>query len=339
MRYYLGVDGGTTRTRAVVCDEEGRIVGSGEGTASNYQIVGLAAAMKGMGDAVREALTTSDLSLLQIAHAVFGLSGMDLPMNRSDLETALATAFPGLPLTLVNDTWIMLKAGTDKGWGIAVVCGGGANACACSRDGTWVTLRGLGYDSGLRGGGIDMLRDILHFAFLSHDGTGSASMLEQAVLDATGVPDYDTLQLLLLEAMQDMAGHGELLQRSLAVIPHVFEGATAGDEACKRILMLQSESLGEGITGLVHRMGFEREPVDIVLGGSIFKGSNPLLIDNLTLIAHESAPLAHLAAPRLDPALGACIMAIETGGGLAASGIYANLERQSGWQKEKGRID
>jgi len=327
--YYLGVDGGTTRTKAVICDEDGHVVGSGEGTASNYQVVGLDAAMTGVGEAVRTALTTAELSVSQLTHAVFGLSGMDTPVNRDRLESGLAKTFPGLPLRLVNDTWIMLKAGTGKGWGIALVCGGGANACACSRDGSWVTLRGLGYESGLRGGGLDMLRDVLHVAFLSHDGTGPRSSLEQAVLEVTGAPDYDTLQLLFLEAMQDMAGHGDLLQRSLAVIPRVFEGATAGDEPCKDILKLQAKSLAEGVNGLVHKMHFEQEPVDVVLGGSIFKGSNPLLVDRLTLIVHESAPLARLAIPRLDPVLGACIMALEMRGAIIAQRAYADFAGQS----------
>jgi N-acetylglucosamine kinase-like BadF-type ATPase len=323
--YYLGVDGGTTRTKAVICDEDGHVLGSGEGAASNYQIVGLDAAMTGVTDAVRTAMTSAELSISQLTHAVFGLSGMDLPINREELEAGLTRTFPGLSFKLVNDTWIMLKAGTEKGWGIAVVCGGGANACACSRDGSWVTLRGLGYESGLRGGALDMLRDVLHVAFLSHDGTGPKSLLEQVVLEVTEAPDYDTLQLLFLEAMQDMAGHGDLLQRSLTVIPRVFEGATAGDEPCKTILRLQAESLAEAITGLVHRMGFEQEPVDVVLGGSVFKGANPLLVDQLTLIVHESAPRARLATPRLDPVLGACVMALETREDFVAQKVYTNL--------------
>ncbi len=327
--YYLGVDGGTTRTKAVICDEKGHVVGSGEGGASNYQVVGLEAAMNDLRDAVQASLTAAEVSLPQITHAVFGLSGMDLPMNREELEAAMVSAFPALPVTLVNDTWIMLKAGTEKGWGIALVCGGGANACACSRDGSWVTLRGLGYESGLRGGALDLLRDVLHFAFLSHDGTGPVSILERAVLDVTGVPDYDTLQLLFLKAAQDMAGHGELLRRSLAVIPRVFEGATAGDEVCKTILKLQAESLAEGITGLVHKMEFERDPVDIVLGGSVFRGANPLLIDRLTLIVHEAAPFAHLTVPQLDPVLGACIMALAGTDGHTDRALYETLASQT----------
>jgi N-acetylglucosamine kinase-like BadF-type ATPase len=326
--YYLGVDGGTTRTKAVVGGDTGHIVGSGEGGASNYQVVGLEAAMSGITDAVQHALTAADLSLSQIERAVFGLSGMDLPMHRKALDAALTTTFPGLIFDLVNDTWIMLKAGSDKGWGVALVCGGGANACACSRDGTWVTLRGLGYESGLRGGGLDMLRDILHYTFLSHDGTGPKSVLEQMVLEVTGAPDYDTLQLMFLEAVQDMAGHGELLHRALAIVPLVFDAATAGDEACKRILRLQAESLAEGIVGLVRKMGFEHETVDVVLGGSVFGGGNPVFVDRLTLLVHEVAPLARLGPPLLDPALGAYVMALQRTGKFDAANTYAVLASQ-----------
>jgi len=253
---------------------------------------------------------------------------MDLPMHREVLDAALTTAFPGLIFDLVNDTWIMLRAGTDKGWGVALVCGGGANACACGRDGVWVTLRGLGYESGLRGGGLDMVRDILHYAFLSNDGTGPKSVLEQTVLDVTGAPDYDTLQLLFLEAVQDIAGHGELLQRALATVPLVFEGATAGDEVCKRILMLQAESLAEGITGLLHKMGFERETVDVVLGGSVFGGSNPTFVDRMTLLVHEVAPFARLRPPLLDPVLGAYVMALQSAGKFDPANTYPILTGQ-----------
>jgi N-acetylglucosamine kinase-like BadF-type ATPase len=173
-----------------------------------------------------------------------------------------------------------------------------------------------------------MLRDILHFAFLSHDGTGPKSILEQTVLDVTGAPDYDTLQLLFLEAVQDTAGHGELLHRALDIIPMVFDGATVGDEVCKRILMLQAESLAEGITGLVHKMNFERETVDVVLGGSVFGGGNPVLIDRLTMLTHEVAPLARLGPPPLDPVLGAYVMALQTMGKFDAANTYTVLAGQ-----------
>lgn len=325
---YLGIDGGTYKTRAMAMDEHGRILGSGEAGPSNYQVCGLDAAMNNIAMAIQGTLTVAGTSLGDVAHAVFGLSGMDLPLHRTALEEGLRTAFPALPFTLVNDTWIMLKGGSDRGWGIALVCGGGANACACDAAGTWVTMRGLGYESGMRGGGLDMLRDVLHYAFLSHDGTGPRSCLEEAVLQATGASDYDTLQLQLLAAMQDLSGNAELLHRALEVLPLVFRAASDGDEACCRILLQQGTSLAEGVLGLIQRLHLEQKEFDIVLGGSLFLGENPLLIDQLTLLVHETAPRAHLHRPLLDPVCGACLMAMERSGLSPDRELYQTLARE-----------
>jgi N-acetylglucosamine kinase-like BadF-type ATPase len=326
--YYLGVDGGITKTMAILGDEKGRLLGMGTGGASNYKVVGLDRAMANLTEAIQGALAKADLSLKQIKYAVFGLSGMDLLLHREVLNTALGTTFSGLSFDLVNDTWIMLKAGSSEGWGMALVCGGGANACACDRAQTWVTLRGLGYQSGLRGGGLVMARDILHYAFLSHDGTGPKFVLEQKLLDLLKVSDYDTLQLLLLEFGQDTEEYKEMLHQILELLPLVFDGATKGDEACKRILLLQAESLAEGITGLIHKMNFEQETFTLVFGGGIFKGRNPILVDRLAFLIHEVAPLAKLSIPLLDPVMGAYIMAIQKEKSFAPEVLYSVILEQ-----------
>jgi N-acetylglucosamine kinase-like BadF-type ATPase len=311
MTYYLGVDGGITKTMAVVGDEQGKILGTCRSGASNYKVVGLAEAMTNIAEAVQGALTKAELSLEQIKQTVFGLSGMDLPLHRQELGEALRTTFPELSFELVNDSWIMLKAGSSKGWGLALVCGGGANACACDLAQNWVTLRGLGYRSGLRGGGLIMAEDILHYAFLSYDGTGPKFGLEQKLLESLQVKDYATLQLLLLELAPATEAYKALLQQIIGFIPLVFDGATEGDEACKRILRLQAAALGEGVTGLIHKMAFEQKAFDLVLGGGLFRGNNPIFVDSLTFLIHEVAPKAKVTTPLLEPSMGAYLMAVQ----------------------------
>ena len=307
----IGVDGGTTRTRAAVVSERGDVLGTGHAGPANFQICGMSTAMNSIRHAVSSALDAAHCTRRAVSHIVFGLSGMDLPLHRHRLDEGLTASFNDTPFDLVNDTWIMLRAGTDKGWGIALVCGGGANACARDEQGVWTTLRGLGYESGMRGGGLDLLRDVTHAAFMAHDGLAPATMLEHVLLDVTGARDYEALQLMLLQAMQDTTGSAALLVKALNVVPLIFEGASAGDEVCKRILLLQAESLAEGVVGLLHRMRFEAKPVDIVLGGAIFGASYPLLVDRLTVFIREVAPEARLQMPRLAPVLGACLMSLE----------------------------
>ena len=92
--------------------------------------------------------------------------------------------------------------------------------------------------------------------------------------------------------------------------------------------MLQAESLAEGITGLVCKMGFERETVDVVLGGSVFGGSNPAFVDRLTLLVHDVAPLARLGPPLLYPVLGAYVIALQRMCKFDAANTYAVLAGQ-----------
>ncbi|MDO9100355.1 MAG: BadF/BadG/BcrA/BcrD ATPase family protein, partial [Caldisericota bacterium] len=189
----IGVDGGTTRTRAAVVSERGDVLGTGHAGPANFQICGMPTAMNSIRHAVSSALDAAHCTRRAVSHIVFGLSGMDLPLHRHRLDEGLTASFDDTPFDLVNDTWIMLRAGTDKGWGIALVCGGGANACARDEQGVWTTLRGLGYESGMRGGGLDLLRDVTHAAFMAHDGLAPTTMLEHILLDVTGAPDYEAL--------------------------------------------------------------------------------------------------------------------------------------------------
>jgi N-acetylglucosamine kinase-like BadF-type ATPase len=327
--YYLGVDGGTTKTVASVGDAQGQLLGTGASGGSNYADVGLTKAMSNIAEAVQGALMEAKLSLEQVGAAVFGLSGMDLPLHQGVLAAALSTTFPSLSFELVNDTCIMLKAGSSNGWGIGLVCGGGANACACDRTQTWVTLRGLGYQSGMRGGAKVMARDLLHYAFLSHDGTGPKFGLEQKLLETLHVPDYDTLQFMLLEFGPETEEYKVLLHKILELLPLVFDGANEGDEACRRILLLQAETLAEGVAGLIHKMAFERETFELVLGGGLFRGRNPIFIDRLTFLIHEVAPLAKLAKPLLEPSVGAYLMAVQKTENFAPEELYAILLAQA----------
>ena len=41
MKYILGIDGGGSKTTAILADETGKILGRGRGGASNYQTIGL----------------------------------------------------------------------------------------------------------------------------------------------------------------------------------------------------------------------------------------------------------------------------------------------------------
>ena len=81
MPFILGVDGGATKTLAVVGDDTGRILGAGLGGPTNYQIIGIEPAMSNLNSAVRGALSYAGISMDKVDCAVFGLAGADFPVD------------------------------------------------------------------------------------------------------------------------------------------------------------------------------------------------------------------------------------------------------------------
>src|SRR5207302_6650225 len=85
-----------------------------------------------------------------------------------------------------SDMPALLRAGTDRGWGIAVVCGGGINCLGRAPGGRGsnpreVRFPSLGTISGDWGGGRDIGLAALAAAARSADGRGPRTVLETAV--------------------------------------------------------------------------------------------------------------------------------------------------------------
>ena len=80
-----------------------------------------------------------------------------------------------------NDTFAVLRAGTERGWGVAVVCGAGINCVGVAPDGRDARFPALGAITGDWGGGYDVGLAALSAAARSEDGRGPATTLEHAV--------------------------------------------------------------------------------------------------------------------------------------------------------------
>ena len=80
-----------------------------------------------------------------------------------------------------NDTFAVLRAGTARGWGVAVVCGAGINCVGVAPDGRHARFPALGAITGDWGGGYDVGMAAVYAAARSEDGRGPRTSLERAV--------------------------------------------------------------------------------------------------------------------------------------------------------------
>src|SRR5207237_9485179 len=109
------------------------------------------------------------------------LDGVDFPSEEQAMQTAATTRRLAERISVGNDTLAVLRAGTDSGWGVAVVCGAGINCVGVTPDGRQARFPALGWITGDWGGGYDVGLSAVSAAARSEDGRGEKTSLEQAV--------------------------------------------------------------------------------------------------------------------------------------------------------------
>src|SRR5689334_18641338 len=157
MKLFLGVDGGQSGTTAVIGDEHGSVLGTGEAGPCNH--AGMAegraklerAVAASVGEACREA--GLDSSTVEFEAACFGMSG-----GPEDKEAILAAMLRTRRLVVTTDAVTALAGATANGQGIIVIAGTGSIAFGRGSDGRGVRAGGWGYIYGDEGGAFDIGR-------------------------------------------------------------------------------------------------------------------------------------------------------------------------------------
>jgi N-acetylglucosamine kinase-like BadF-type ATPase len=304
MDYIAGIDGGASKTHCVIGDAEGNTFAEGFASGSSYHVTGLEAAKEAIESALSDAAGKIGIRSADIRRTVLGLASADLPSDFTALQGICESIFPQGGFTVLNDTWIGLRAGIPENWGIVTVCGTGGACAGRNRKGAEVRLRNLSYRLGNRGGGADIVTMALHYAFRSNEGTGRKTALEEELPKVVGLNGMEDI----IETATSMKVGPE----DIYAIP-VLVGRLAlqGDAVCQDILLEIGHELGEIAGGVVKRLGMEKERFRATLIGSVFNSECPLLIDAYTTALHRAAPYAMISPAGQAPAFGAYCLACE----------------------------
>jgi len=312
--YVFGVDGGTTKTIALVADGTGRILSAARGGGSNWTGEDVAIPMAVVVSAVREALHKAGLTGDDIALGMFALAGADWPEDHTRREDLLRGAGLARQLKVKNDAFAGMRAGLRKPYGMVLAAGTGMNAAVITPDGDeWA----FGYYDTLGGAGT-IARAAFVAVLRAEDGRGQPTLLTQVLLEHLGCP---TVEAMLRASVKRQIDDGKLY----AIPPLVFQAAFEGDAVAAEILVRYGRGLAEYATAMARRYGMCDKEFDIVLAGSLFKGVGPLLIDTITQEIHLVAPKARIVRARFEPAVGSVLLAYDTLGIEVSDEMYTRL--------------
>ena len=174
MNLYLGIDGGGTRTRAVLVDAHGGIHGEGEAGPANYHNVGLEGAAAALRRAAENAWQAAGRPFDAAAACFAGLAGIKAGIDFSRLSDVAATVGLALPgrITVANDLHNALAGGLAGRPGVALIAGTGTNCLARDASGATFMCGGWGWLLDDRGGGIGLALAGLRAATRAADGRG-----------------------------------------------------------------------------------------------------------------------------------------------------------------------
>ncbi len=300
----LGVDGGSSKTHALLVSETGEVLGFGQAGGSNHQFHGLENSMHEISGAVHAALEQAALKPEDVELGCYCLSGADLPQDFTLLENAVNDLRFSRRVTIKNDTMAALRAGLTRPWGVVVVCGSGFNAAGRSPSGEELVLPGLGPISGDWGGGGDLSLEMIRQIARAWDGRGQATMLTELVLQAW--------QLESVEALIGKLYREEIDQQSfLNLVPMLFQAVEAGDDVARKLVVRLGTEVGVTALALIRRLEMMETYVEVVLAGGVYKGEGSLLIDTIRKVVHDEVPDAKIVRPHYEPVVGAALLALD----------------------------
>jgi N-acetylglucosamine kinase-like BadF-type ATPase len=310
----LAVDGGNTKTIAVVASGAGEVLGVGRGGGSD--IYGFGSPGVGLGvieRAARDALASAAVDPASIAASAFSLAGADWPEDMALIQAEMGARLGLLDPLVVNDAIGGLRCGTADWVGIAIVCGT-FNAVGARN------VHGATFHCGFwpdRTGAYDLSVAALKAVYREGLQLGPATELTSRALAMYGA--HDPLHLLHHFTRRDHPDRGEVVRMA----PVLLDVAGEGDEVALAIVDDAGRVLGDEGRVCAERVSLPLDGTPVVLSGGVFNHPSTLLASAVM----RQLPRAVAVRPEAPPIAGVVLLALDRIG--AAADVKA-IARQIG---------
>lgn len=331
MKYFLGIDGGGSQTKAAVMDDTLQVLGRGQAGPSNHYVVGVEraaqncdlAAIAALSDAARVA---PGLAREDIAVWGFGLAGVRRAGDAAAMRAYLVPLVNNRPWVLDTDAAIAHSGAFSGGEGIVLSAGTGAIAFGQDKYGEQFYADGWGPLLGDEGGGYWIGMEALRAVCRATDGRGPGTRLAPPVFNALNVRDCDEL---VQRIYAEPTNPRHLTRKQIARLAQVvLDAATAGAQVATEIRERAVAHLGNTVAAVARAMLVrwrDRDtmqhcpPVEmaVALRGGLFEddffrasvGYN--IGERMVEMKRDYLPLAawRITRPQFDAAVGAALLA------------------------------
>jgi N-acetylglucosamine kinase-like BadF-type ATPase len=263
--YYLGIDGGGTKTTCAVGDES-HLLATATAGPSNIVRVGESQARLSLQQSVRQACAAAGIAPAQVSYSCVGGSGA-ARAEFAEIVRGFLTEILPTPIAVVGDMQIALEAAFDTGPGVIVIAGTGSIAYGRDRQGRTARAGGWGFAVGDEGSahwiGRSAVSAVLRAADLPDENSEDCthSSLSAALFKAWGV-----------SSLADLARAANSIPPPdfAALFPAV---AASSDDLATQVLSHAGRELVQAAAVVIHRL-FAKDQnasVPVAITGGVFR--------------------------------------------------------------------
>lgn len=264
--YVLGIDGGGTKTAAVMTDIKGNVIATATVGATNPNGVGYEKAEAELIVLLKKIEQQNSDAFSKITHAFAGMSGVDRPEDKIRMTAVYQSLLPEQCVCMVdNDATNALYSGTYGEPGVVHISGTGSITYGITKQNDRSRVGGWGFLLGDPGSGFSIGRNVLNQVFAEYDGYGEPTLLTPLIKEKTGITSIPDLVPIMYHSGQS--------RESIASFSRLaVTAAELGDAVAQSVLQTVGQEMGTSIKHLLEKLFSkeERKDVPIVLAGGVY---------------------------------------------------------------------
>ena len=299
MKYYLGIDGGGTKTKLCIIDENDNIIGISESGPSSIDTVNNNVTYQNFLIPLQTIVTNhNEIKISKVFCGIGGIVSKDDELLVENIIKTLPYITEETIVTAKNDMYNALYSGLLFDEGMALIVGTGCVAFGKTKD-SFHKCSGWGYKEGDAGSAYDLGYQAIKTLVRFIDGRITPSVFTEDLKAEININSTDDIVPIINELWENRT---KIASFAKLVTKH----ANLGDMVACRIVDQATDELTLAIKGVYNNLEITNHRIVIVgsLGNSegYFKNT---LHQKIKLIN----PKIQIIAPLVDPALGAALKA------------------------------
>jgi N-acetylglucosamine kinase-like BadF-type ATPase len=297
MKYFIGIDGGGTKTDCVITDENCNQLFSLKGGPLNLLTTTPSQSSRTILQLINSCLSKLDITLSQIDCIGIGAAGAGRIEDSEKLERILKSLLPhSINLKVTTDAEAALEGAFNGKPGCILISGTGSIIFGKDQNGIIHRCGGFGKIIGDEGSGFMLGKKGLIAAAKEFDGRGKRSLITELLKDKYQIQSEQSLINAVYNNDMDISG----------VAPIVLASAGNNDKIALRIIDEETDELLLLISCMIKKL--KQENTEISFTGRLISTINVFSVTLKNKLT-ESYKMIKIKEPEYPPAMGAVFIA------------------------------